>query len=80
MVVFSNPPALIRTKRLTAVSPKDGRLYGFDLSDNKLLYPFAVNGGQRAAVATGCVSPAFPAEIRRAKIAILGLEREGGSQ
>jgi alcohol dehydrogenase (cytochrome c) len=37
----SNPPALIRTgggKRLMAVSPKDGFLYGFDLADNKLLY------------------------------------------
>jgi alcohol dehydrogenase (cytochrome c) len=37
----SNPPALIRTaggKRLMAVSPKDGYLYGFDLADNKLLY------------------------------------------
>jgi alcohol dehydrogenase (cytochrome c) len=37
----SNPPALIHTnggKRLMAVSPKDGFLYGFDLADNKLLY------------------------------------------
>ena len=37
----SNPPALIRThggKRLMAVAPKDGFLYGFDLADNKLLY------------------------------------------
>ncbi len=37
----SNPPALIKTmggKRLMAVSPKDGHLYGFDLADNKLLY------------------------------------------
>jgi alcohol dehydrogenase (cytochrome c) len=37
----SNPPAVIKTmggKRLMAVSPKDGHLYGFDLSDNKLLY------------------------------------------
>jgi len=37
----SNPPALINTaggKRLMAVSPKDGYLYGFDLADNKLLY------------------------------------------
>jgi alcohol dehydrogenase (cytochrome c) len=37
----SNPPVLIKTtggKRLMAVSPKDGRLYGFDLADNKLLY------------------------------------------
>ena len=38
---ISNPPALIKTtggKRLMAVSPKDGHLYGFDLADNKLLY------------------------------------------
>ena len=37
----SNPPILIRTmggKRLMAVAPKDGFLYGFDLADNKLLY------------------------------------------
>ena len=37
----SNPPALINTaggKRLMAVSPKDGYLYGFDLADKKLLY------------------------------------------
>ncbi|HXW31425.1 MAG TPA: PQQ-binding-like beta-propeller repeat protein [Xanthobacteraceae bacterium] len=37
----SNPPPLINTaggKRLMAVSPKDGFVYGFDLADNKLLY------------------------------------------
>ena len=37
----SNPPALIQTKggkKLMAVSPKDGFLYGFDRADNKLLY------------------------------------------
>ena len=37
----SSPPALINTaggKRLMAVAPKDGYLYGFDLADNKLLY------------------------------------------
>jgi alcohol dehydrogenase (cytochrome c) len=37
----SNPPALIHTsggKRLMAVAPKDGHLYGFDLADNRLLY------------------------------------------
>jgi alcohol dehydrogenase (cytochrome c) len=37
----SNPPTLIKTmggKRLMAVSPKDGHLYGFDLADDKLLY------------------------------------------
>jgi len=41
----SNPPALIHTaggKRLMAVSPKDGYLYGFDLADNKQLYRTAV--------------------------------------
>ena len=30
---------------------------------------YTVNGAQKVAVATGYVSPAFPAEIRRAKIA-----------
>jgi alcohol dehydrogenase (cytochrome c) len=39
---------------------------------------YAVNGTQKVAVATGYVSPAFPAEIRRAKIAILGIEGETG--
>ena len=37
----SNPPALFQTrggKKLMAVSPKDGFLYGFDRADNKLLY------------------------------------------
>jgi alcohol dehydrogenase (cytochrome c) len=37
----SNPPALIDTaggKRLLAVAPKDGYLYGFDIADNKLIY------------------------------------------
>ena len=35
---------------------------------------YTVNGAQKVAVAAGYVSPAVPAEIRRAKIAILGLE------
>jgi alcohol dehydrogenase (cytochrome c) len=35
---------------------------------------YAVDGVQKVAVATGYVSPAVPAEIRRAKIAILGVE------
>jgi alcohol dehydrogenase (cytochrome c) len=37
----SNPPALINTrggKKLMAVSPKDGFLYGIDLASNKQLY------------------------------------------
>jgi alcohol dehydrogenase (cytochrome c) len=41
---------------------------------------YTVNGTQKVAVATGYVSPAFPAEIRRAKIAILGIEGETGSK
>ena len=35
---------------------------------------YTVNGTQKVAVATGYVAPAFPAEIRRARIAILGVE------
>ena len=35
---------------------------------------YTANGAQKIAVATGYISPAFPVEIRRAKIAILGLE------
>jgi alcohol dehydrogenase (cytochrome c) len=41
----SNPPALIQTmggKKLMAVAPKNGHLYGFDLADNKLLYKVPV--------------------------------------
>jgi alcohol dehydrogenase (cytochrome c) len=39
-----------------------------------------VNGAQKVAVATGYVSPAVPAEIRRAKIAILGLDSGSSNQ
>jgi alcohol dehydrogenase (cytochrome c) len=49
----SNPPALIRTmggKRLMAVAPKDGYLYGFDLADNKLLYKTPVTKVENADV------------------------------
>ena len=35
---------------------------------------YTANGAQKVAVATGFISPAFPIEIRRAQIAILGLE------
>jgi alcohol dehydrogenase (cytochrome c) len=41
---------------------------------------YTVNGTQKVAVATGYVAPAFPAEVRRAKIAILGIEGETGSK
>jgi alcohol dehydrogenase (cytochrome c) len=41
---------------------------------------YTVNGAQKIAVATGYVSPAVPAEIRRAKISILGLEDASTNQ
>ena len=37
----SNPPILVQTqggKRIMAVAPKDGQLYGYDLASNSLLY------------------------------------------
>ena len=40
---------------------------------------YTANGAQKVAVTTGYISPAFPVEIRRAQIAILGLEG-GASQ
>jgi len=39
---------------------------------------YTVNDAQKVAVATGYVSPALPAQITTAKIAILGVE--GASQ
>ena len=48
-----------------------GRKIGGAIGGGLITYSAA--GGQRIAVATGYVSPAVPAEIRRAKIAILGL-------
>jgi alcohol dehydrogenase (cytochrome c) len=41
---------------------------------------YTANGTQKVAVAAGYVSPAFPVEIRRAKIAMLGLEVGSGNQ
>jgi alcohol dehydrogenase (cytochrome c) len=41
---------------------------------------FCANGAQKVAVATGYVSPAVPVEIRRAKIAILGVEGDANSK
>jgi alcohol dehydrogenase (cytochrome c) len=49
-----------------------GRKIGGAIGGGVITY--TVNGAQKVAVATGYVSPAVPAEIRRAKIAILGLE------
>jgi hypothetical protein len=64
-----------------------GNFYAIDASTGQKLWgqkiggaigggviTYAANGAQKVAVATGYVSPAYPAEIRRAKIAILGLE------
>ena len=41
---------------------------------------YTVNGTQKVAVASGYVSPALPAEIRRAKIAILAVEEDVNRQ
>src|SRR5262249_42405416 len=41
---------------------------------------FTVNGTQEVAGATGYVSPAVPTEIRRARMAILGIGGETGSK
>jgi alcohol dehydrogenase (cytochrome c) len=41
---------------------------------------YTANGTQKVAVTTGYVSPAVPTEIRRAHIAILGLEGDGAGQ
>ena len=49
----SNPPALIQTrggKKLMAVAPKDGYLYGFDLATNGLLYRVPVTTFENADV------------------------------
>jgi alcohol dehydrogenase (cytochrome c) len=35
---------------------------------------YTATGAQKVAVATGFISPAWPVEIRRAQIAILGLK------
>src|SRR5271168_2887239 len=64
-----------------------GDFYALDTADGHKLWgqkiggaigggviTYTANGAQKVAVATGFVSPAFPGEIRRAKIAILGLE------
>jgi len=39
---------------------------------------YMANGRQKVAVAAGFVSPAWPLQIRRAKIVVFGLE--GGSE
>lgn len=49
----SNAPAVVRTrsgKRLLAVTPKDGHLYGFDLETNALLYRMPVTRIENADV------------------------------
>ena len=58
--------------------PTGQKLWGQKIGGGVITY--TVNGTQKVAVATGYVSPAFPAEIRRAKIAILGIEVETGSK
>jgi len=49
-----------------------GRKIGGAIGGGVITY--TVNGTQKVAVTTGYVAPAFPAEIRRARIAILGMK------
>ena len=64
-----------------------GNFYAFDAATGQKLWgqkiggaigggviTYTANGAQKVAVTTGYISPAFPVEIRRAQIAILGLE------
>jgi alcohol dehydrogenase (cytochrome c) len=64
-----------------------GNFYAFDAATGRKLWgqkiggaiaggviTYTANGTQKVAVTTGYISPAFPVEIRRAQIAILGLE------
>jgi alcohol dehydrogenase (cytochrome c) len=49
----SNTPAIIRTqggKRIMAVAPKDGRLYGYNLDSNEQIYKIAVDRIENADV------------------------------
>ena len=55
-----------------------GQKIGGAIAGGVIIY--TVNGTQKVAVATGYVSPALPTEVRRAKIAILGIEVETGSK
>jgi len=64
-----------------------GNFYAFDAATGQKLWgqkiggaiaggviTYTANGAQKVAVTTGYISPAFPVQIRRAQIAILGLE------
>jgi alcohol dehydrogenase (cytochrome c) len=62
-----------------------GNFYALDSATGKKLWgqkigggviTYAVTGVQKVAVATGYASPTVPADIRRAKIAILGPEAD----
>jgi alcohol dehydrogenase (cytochrome c) len=55
-----------------------GRKIGGAIGGGVITY--TVNGTQKVAVTIGYLAPAFPAEIRRARIAILGIEGNSGSQ
>ncbi len=55
-----------------------GRKLGGPLAGGVITY--AVNGVQKLAVATGLVNPLWPVPVRTARITILGLASEPGSQ
>jgi alcohol dehydrogenase (cytochrome c) len=60
-----------------------GNFYSLDAATGQKLWgqkigggviTYTANGAQKVAVATGYTSPAIPTQIRRAQVAILGLE------
>ena len=55
-----------------------GQQLGAALAGGVITY--TVNGQQKVAVATGLVSPAWPVQVRTAKVTILGLEGDGTGQ
>ena len=83
----SNYPILSGHGGLVFLGDMGGNFYALDAATGQKLWgqkiggaigggviTYTVNGAQKVAVATGLVSPAFPTEIRRAKISILGVE------
>jgi len=44
------------------------------------LITYTVNGAQKVALAYGYISPAFPVQIRTAKVSILGLDSASANQ
>jgi PQQ enzyme repeat len=82
------PTYILPTNRgLVFFGDVGGNFYAVDAANGRKLWgqkidgasaggviTYTANGAQKITVTTGFISPAFPAEIRWAKIAILGLD------